>query len=144
MIINFHPKEIESKKGPEIITKPNKDNSHTVVHASEKSGDEWRKIISSNEPLVLVAPVYWWGASYEFDKWVQDVFSYGFAFKYNEQGLPEGLLNGRAFEMHMTQGTPLSYAAVMNENIKTRLEKGIFGFTNSKVTLNFYDMHSNN
>jgi hypothetical protein len=29
MIINFHPKEIESKKGPEIITKPNKDNSHT-------------------------------------------------------------------------------------------------------------------
>ena len=139
MIINFHPKEIESKKGVELINKLNEDGRHTVVHASDKTPEEWRAIVGGSEELVLAGPVYWWGGSHVFDQWAQDVLTYGFAYKYNEQGMPEGLLNGRAFSYHLTHGTPAAYAAVMRENIKTRLEQGVFGFCGAKVAVHFYD-----
>lgn len=138
MIINFHPKEKVSKKGLEVIEMLNVDKSHTVVHVTDKTAEEWIDIIKGDEKLVLVAPTYWWGLSYEFDRWAQNVLTYGFAYKYNEQGMPEGLLNGREFEMHTTQGTPAAYAEVMRENMKKRLDVGIFGFCNAKVTVTFY------
>ncbi len=142
MIVNFHPKEIASKKGLEIIEKLNADKAHAVVHVSDKTAEEWRTIIASDEKLVFVTPVYWWGAGYEFDKWAQSVLTYGFAYKYNESGMPEGLLNGREFTMHMTHGTPMGYALAMQENIKTRLTTGIFGFCKANVTVSFYDMNA--
>ena len=140
MIVNFHPKEIPSKKGLEIISRLNKNNEHGVFHSSDKTPDQWQNIISGNEKLLFVGPVYWWGLSYEFDKWLQTVFAYGFAYKYNDTGLPEGLLNGRSFKMHLTHGMPKAFAAQMEENIKTRLETGIFGFCKAKVEVKFYDL----
>lgn len=139
MIINFHPKELPSKKGIEVITALNADNSHTVVHVTEKTSEEWKEIIKSDEKLILVAPTYWWGLSYEFDTWAQNVLSYGFAYEYKD-GLPVGLLVGREFELHTTHGTPAAYAEVMRSNIKQRLEVGIFGFCDAKVTVTFYDL----
>ena len=141
MIIKFHPKEIESKKGLEIINKLNQSKEHEIVHASDKTPKEWQSIITSTEKLILVAPVYWWGASYVFDKWVQEVFTYGFAYTYNEKG-SEGLLKKREFEMHMTHGMPKDHATPMRENITKRMEKGIFGFCDAKVAITFYDMSS--
>jgi NAD(P)H dehydrogenase (quinone) len=140
MIINFHPQELESKKGKEVIDTLVATNAQAVFHVTDKTIEEWKEIISSDEKLVLVAPTYWWGFSYEFDKWVQGVLSYGYAYKYNEQGMPEGLLNGRAFEFHTTQGTPEAYATVMRENMKQRLEVGIFGFCNAKVDVIFHQV----
>ena len=140
MIINFHPKEIESKKGKSIIESLSVSGNHTVFHVTDKTAKEWQEIITSDETLILVAPIYWWGASYEFDRWAQEVFSYGFSYKYNDAGMPEGLLNGRVFEMHMTHGTPTAFAGVMEENITLRMEKGIFGFCGALVTMKFYDL----
>ncbi len=140
MIINFHPKELPSKKGLEVIAKLNESGAHTVVHATDKTTEEWQNLFLSDEKLILVAPTYWWGLSYEFDKWAQSVLKYGFAYKYNEAGMPEGLLKGRQFEMHITQGTPKAYATVMRENMKQRLDVGIFGFCDAKVDVTFYDL----
>ncbi len=142
MIIQFHPKEIPSVKGLEIIKKLSQSNKHSVVQAQDKTASEWREIIRSDEELLLLAPVYWWGGSYEFDKWIQDVFSADFAFKYGENGMPVGLLNGRQFELHMTMGTPTAYATTMMANIKTRMETGIFGFCGGKVKVFFYDQEA--
>jgi putative NADPH-quinone reductase len=139
MIINFHPQEIESKKGKEIIEGLVASNAQEVFHATDKTAEEWKAIISTDEKLILVAPTYWWGFSYEFDKWIQGVLSYDYAFRYNEQGMPEGLLNGRAFELHTTQGTPEAYATVMRANMKQRLETGIFGFCGAKVDAIFHE-----
>lgn len=139
MIINFHPKELPSKKGVEVIATLNADNSHTVVHVPEKTVEEWKEIIKSDEKLVLVAPTYWWGFGYEFDRWLQDVFTYGFAYEYKD-GLPVGLLAGRAFEFHTTHGTPAAYAETLRANMKQRLEVGVFGFCDAKVAVTFYDL----
>lgn len=139
MIINFHPTEIESKKGIEVLKRINASSAHTVVHATQKTPEEWRAIIQSNEPLILIAPIYWWGAGYVFDKWAQEVLSYGFAYVYGSNGTPEGLLTGRTFEMHLTHGTPAAHAGAMRENIQRRMEQGIFGFCKATVKIQFYD-----
>ena len=140
MIILFHPTEIESKKGLEILARLNQKGAHEVVYAADKSPEVWRTIVKSDEQLILLAPVYWWGAGYVFDKWAQEVLSYGFAYTFDTNGTPEGLLTGRAFEMHMTHGTPAAYASAMRENIQMRMEQGIFGFCKATVKLSFYDM----
>jgi putative NADPH-quinone reductase len=67
------------------------------------------------------------------------VLSYGFAYQYNASGMPEGLLNGRAFELHTTQGTPEAFATEMRENMKKRLTQGIFGFCGAKVEVTFHE-----
>ncbi|MEI7653463.1 MAG: NAD(P)H-dependent oxidoreductase [bacterium] len=139
MIINFHPKEIESKKGLEIIARLNADGAHKVFHASDKSADEWKQIIKSDEKLVLLSPVFWWGGGYVFEKWIQEVLSYGFAYTYSKEGMPEGQLGGRAFEMHMTHGMPEAMATTMRENIQKRMEQGIFGFCKATITMHFYE-----
>ena len=138
MIINFHPKEIPSVKGLDIINTLNANEKHEVFHSTDKTTDEWKTIFKGDEKLILVAPTFWWGFSYEFDKWAQEVLSYGFAYQYTAEGMPEGLLNGRAFEFHTTQGTPEAYATVMRANMKQRLETGIFGFCGAKVDVHFY------
>lgn len=139
MIVNFHPKEIESKKGLEVIASLNKEGVHSVVHVTDKTPEEWKALIKSDEKLIFVTPTYWWGLSYEFDRFAQNVLSYGFAYQYTKEGMPEGLLNGRQFEVHTTQGTPEAYATVLRANMKQRLEVGIFGFCGAKVDVFFYE-----
>jgi hypothetical protein len=63
MIINFHPQELESKKGKEVIDMLVATNAQTVFHVTDKTIEEWKEIISSDEKLVLLAPTYWWGFS---------------------------------------------------------------------------------
>lgn len=138
MIINFHPKELESKKGVEVIAEISKNTTHEIFHVTDKTIEQWKDIIMSDEKLILVTPTYWWGLSYEFDKWIQGVLGYGFAFEYTPEGMPKGLLKGRAFELHTTQGTPEAYAEVMRANMKQRLEVGIFGFCDAKVDVTFH------
>lgn len=140
MIINFHPKEKESKKGLEIINRINKDNEHKIFHSTDKTASKWKEIISSDEKLILVAPVYWWGASYEFDKWAQEVLSYGYAYMYTEDGVKHGLLKGRRFEFHLTHGTPNEFSKEMEDNIRQRMDVGIFGFCDARVDVKFYDL----
>jgi putative NADPH-quinone reductase len=138
MIVNFHPKEIESKKGVDVIASLNEGGEHSVFHVTDKTPEEWKTIISGDEKLILIAPTYWWGLSYEFDKWIQSVLSYGYAYQYNAHGMPEGLLKGRAFELHTTQGTPEAYATALRSNMKHRLEIGVFGFCDAKVDVHFH------
>ena len=138
MIINFHPREIPSVKGLEVIAALNADKSHEVVHVTDKTADEWKAIIKGEEKLILVAPTFWWGLSYEFDKWAQNVLSYGFAYQYNASDMPEGLLNGRLFELHTTQGTPEGYAAALRANMEQRLKVGVFEFCGARVDVHFY------
>jgi putative NADPH-quinone reductase len=139
MIINFHPKEIESVKGKEVIEGLVAANAQSVFHVTDKTAEEWKEIIKTDEKLILVAPTYWWGLSYEFDRWAQNVLSYGFAYQYTAEGMPQGLLNGRAFELHTTQGTPAAYATELRENMKKRITQGIFGFCGATVDVIFHE-----
>ncbi len=138
MIINIHPKEIESKTGKAIIDQLAKETNEKIVFINDKTATEWQEIVKSDEKLIFVGPIYWWGLGYEFEKWTQDVLTYGYAYKY-EDGSKICLLNDREFEVHLTHGTPSDYANVMKNNISERLEKGIFGFCGAKVKVIFHE-----
>jgi putative NADPH-quinone reductase len=140
MIINLHPTEIPSNIGKKIIAELlEKNPNQEVVNSYDKTPEQWIEIVKTDEPLILVTPVYWWGLGYEMDKWLQGVLARGFAFDYSENG-PVGLLNGREFEVHLTHGTPMPMAQDLRKNIQERLEIGVFGFCNAKVKVNFIEV----
>ena len=139
MIINFHPSEIPSQSCIKIIAELVEQNpSETVIMPNDKTSQEWQNIIKSDESITMIAPTYWWGIGYEFDKWLQSVFAYNFAFSY-DTGAKVGLLDGREFNITLTHGTPEIYAGEMKQNITDRLQKGIFGYCDAKINVNFVD-----
>ncbi len=137
MILHIHPKEIESHLGKSIVEKLKNETGQEVVRPEDKTPEAWRAIIDRGEVITIVAPVYWWGLSYEFDKWFQDVFSFGWAFDYTKQ--PTGLLQGKRVIVHLTHGTPTEYAGTMFTNIKERLDKGVFGYCGMEMELHFHE-----
>ncbi len=140
MIIDIHSKEIESKSSVKIIKELSDKTNEAVLHITDKDTAAWQEIIKSDEPIRFVGPVYWWGMGYEFDKWIQNILSYGFAYEYKE-GVPTGLLQSRKFEIHLIHGTPAEFATEMRSNISERLTKGVFGFCDATVEVKFYDMN---
>lgn len=140
MIINTHPRERESKHSIKIIATLQEKYQEPVVHISDKTTLEWQDIIKSDEPMRFVGPVYWWGMGHEFEKWMQEALSYGFAYQY-ENNVPVGLLHGRSFEMHLVHGTPAAFAEKMRTNIKDRITIGVYGLCGADSTVVFYDMH---
>lgn len=142
MIINFHPTEIPSKVGASIIDKLLSQHPDTEVFVpSDKTVEQWQQVIKSTEPIIMVAPIYWWGAGYEFDKWLQGIFGYNFAFSF-DTGTKVGLLDGREFTIYLTHKTPNQYADTMLKNITDRLEQGIFGYCNAKININFVEQNN--
>ena len=141
MIINTHPREREANHTLKVIAALVEKHQEPVVHISDKTVSEWQQIITSDEPMRFVGPVYWWGMGHEFEKWMQEVLSYGFAYQY-ENNVPTGLLNDRAFEVYLTHGTPAEHAEDMRANISQRLHDGIFGKCNATVQVEFYDIHN--
>ncbi len=137
MIINFHPKEKPTQAGAKLIEKLLLATPTEVVHITDKTAEEWQGMIKSNEPMILAGPTYWWGMGHDFDKWMQDVLTYNFAFSF-DTGAKVGLLDNREFSIHMTHGTPTEYAGEMHKNIEARLKSGVFEYCNAKIDINFY------
>ena len=139
MIINFHPSEIPSKTGSSVIADLQaQDPTLEVFRPADKTSEQWQDVIKSDEQIVMVAPIYWWGAGYEFDKWLQGVFGYNFAFSF-DTGEKQGLLGGREFTIYLTHKTPDMYAQSMFDNLTDRLEQGIFGYCDAKININFVE-----
>lgn len=141
MIINIHPREREANHTLKVINTLVEKYQEPVVHISDKTVSEWQEIIKSDQPMRFVGPVYWWGMGHEFEKWMQEVLSYGFAYQYVDN-VPTGLLNDRAFEVYLTHGTPTEHAEDMRANISQRLHDGIFGKCNATVQVEFFDIHN--
>jgi NAD(P)H dehydrogenase (quinone) len=62
--------------------------------------------------------------------YIDRVFSYGFAYKYSEQGFPVGLLAGKKGFIINTQGSPAEYydSTGMTDAMKKTSDTGIWGF----------------
>jgi|APSaa5957512622_1039677.scaffolds.fasta_scaffold80475_2 NAD(P)H dehydrogenase (quinone) len=64
--------------------------------------------IKNSDLIMFIYPV-WWGSMPAMMKgFIDRVFSRGFAFKYDENGKPVGLLKGKRAIVFMTSGAPLS------------------------------------
>lgn len=90
---------------------------------------EHRYILEA-DVITMIYPIWWAGIPAMLKGYIDRVFSYGFAYKYNEQGSPVGLLSGKKGFIINTQGTPAEYydSTGMTDAMKKTSDTGILGF----------------
>jgi len=90
--------------------------------------------VSWADALVVIHPVWWTGLPAVMKGYIDRVFSFGFAYTY-ENGTPRGLLTGKKVFMINTTGAPYDdYAqAGMHEALKRTSDEGIYAFCGMDV-----------
>jgi len=86
------------------------------------------------DTLIVIHPVWWTGIPAMLKGYIDRVFSYGFAYSVNEQGIVKLLGGKRAFIIN-TQGTPQEPydASGMFEAMKKTSDTGIYQFCGMEV-----------
>ena len=94
---------------------------------------EQEQIVWSNT-IVVIHPIWWTGLPAMMKGYIDRVFSFGFAYTY-ENGEPKGLLTGKKVFIINTTGAPYDYYAQigMHEAIKRTSDEGIYGFCGLEV-----------
>lgn len=86
--------------------------------------------ITQADTLIFVYPLWWTGLPAILKGYVDRVFSYGFAYRYNQAGEIEGLLKGKKGFLVTTHGTPNAHydSTGMTQALKETTDSGIFNF----------------
>jgi len=86
--------------------------------------------ITQADTLIFVYPLWWTGLPAILKGYVDRVFSYGFAYRYNQAGEIEGLLKGKKGLLVTTHGTPNAHydSTGMTQALKETTDSGIFNF----------------
>lgn len=101
-----------------------------------KNGDysedvkKYQKDIKEAERLIFIYPTWWWSYPAIFKGFIDRVFSYGFAYRYNERGEVEGLLKGKsAIIFTTTGGTYEVYENYkINDVVMRQIKEGVLSF----------------
>ncbi|MCM3186855.1 NAD(P)H-dependent oxidoreductase [Priestia megaterium] len=91
--------------------------------------------ISRADVITFINPIWWTGLPAILKGYVDRVFSYGFAYKYGEDGNVIGLLKGKKGLIINTHGTPKEIydANGMTDALKKTSDMGIFEFCGVEV-----------
>ncbi|MFD0590953.1 NAD(P)H-dependent oxidoreductase [Paenibacillus sp. GCM10027627] len=86
--------------------------------------------VSQADFITFIYPIWWAGLPAIIKGYADRVFSYGFAYQFNDQGELEQLLAGKKGAIINTFGTPehIYEATGMNRSIKQTSQAGIFEF----------------
>lgn len=89
-----------------------------------------QRYITQADTLIFVYPLWWTGLPAILKGYVDRVFSYGFAYRYNQAGEIEGLLKGKKRFLVTTHGTPNAYydSTGMTQALQETTDSGIFNF----------------
>lgn len=89
-----------------------------------------QRYITQADTLIFVYPLWWTGLPAILKGYVDRVFSYGFAYRYNQAGEIEGLLKGKKGFLVTTHGTPNAHydSTGMTQALKETTDSGIFNF----------------
>lgn len=84
--------------------------------------------------LVVIHPIWWTGLPAMMKGYIDRVFSFGFAYTY-ENGTPKGLLTGKKVFIINTTGAPYDYYAQagMHNALKKTSDEGIYAFCGMEV-----------
>ncbi|WP_024953556.1 NAD(P)H-dependent oxidoreductase [Sulfurospirillum arcachonense] len=91
--------------------------------------------ITDADAITVLYPIWWTSMPAILKGYFDRIFSYGFAFKYTQDGNIEGLLSDKKALLFSTQGAPNTYydATGMTEAFKNTTDVGIFGFVGAEV-----------
>ena len=98
--------------------------------------DQEHTYIAAADNVILIYPIWWAGIPAILKGYIDRVFSYGFAYKYSEEGVPVGLLSGKTGLIINTQGTPAEYydSTGMTNAMEKTSDTGIFAFCGIKAS----------
>jgi NAD(P)H dehydrogenase (quinone) len=96
-------------------------------------------LITWADQLIFVYPIWWTGMPAILKGYIDRVFSYGFAYRY-DKGVQKGLLTGKKAVILNTHGkSHAEYEAIgMNEALKLTSDKGIFTYCGLEIIAHFY------
>jgi NAD(P)H dehydrogenase (quinone) len=91
-------------------------------------------LIPCSRPMIVIHPIWWTGLPAMIKGYFDRVFSYGFAYSADANGIIK-LLTGKKAIVFNTQGTPqeIYEQAGMFDALKKTSDTGIFGFCGIEV-----------
>jgi NAD(P)H dehydrogenase (quinone) len=91
--------------------------------------------ISKADEIVFVHPIWWSVTPAILKNFLDNILTAGFAYKYNEKGIPQGLLTGKIAKVFTTSGTPMLFFNLGHKFINPTLKfwKSALGFCGMKI-----------
>lgn len=91
--------------------------------------------ITDADVIIVIYPIWWTSMPAILKGYFDRIFTYGFAYKYGQDGNIEGLLSGKKALLFSTHGAPNAYydSVGMTEAFKNTSDVGIFGFVGAEV-----------
>lgn len=107
-----------------------------TVAADVKREQEY---ISWADHITFIYPIWWTGMPAIMKGFIDRVFSYGFAYRY-DQGVQKGLLTGKQTTIINTHGKSKSeYESIgMDKALSLTSDKGIFTYTGLEINQHFF------
>lgn len=98
-----------------------------------------QNFISWADMVTFIYPIWWTGMPAIMKGYIDRVFSYGFAYRY-DQGIQKGLLSGKEIFIINTQGkSNMEYKEIgMNQALSLTSDKGIFSYCGFVIKQHFF------
>lgn len=138
------------KKGEEVIVRDlNEINFNPVLSLEDMHGQRMGKVaadikteqdfIAWADQLIFIYPIWWTGMPAIMKGFIDRVFSYGFAYRY-DQGIQKGLLTGkRAIIINSHGKSNAEYEAMgMDKALALTSDTGIFTYCGLEIQKHFY------
>jgi NAD(P)H dehydrogenase (quinone) len=95
--------------------------------------------ISWADHLVFIYPIWWTGMPAIMKGYIDRVFSYGFAYRY-DQGVQRGLFTGKMATIINTQGkSKAEYESIgMDKALSLTSDKGVFTYCGLEINQHFF------
>jgi NAD(P)H dehydrogenase (quinone) len=138
------------KLGNEIVVRDlNEINFNPVLSLDDMRGQRMGQVaddvkteqdfISWADQIIFIYPIWWTGMPAIMKGYIDRVFSYGFAYRY-DQGVQKGLLNGKQTIIVNSHGKSNDeYEAMgMNKALTLTSDTGIFAYSGLEIRHHFY------
>ncbi|RKR09156.1 NAD(P)H dehydrogenase (quinone) [Flavobacterium sp. 90] len=138
------------KKGEEVIVRDlNEINFNPVLSLEDMHGQRIGKVaddvkteqdfITWADQLIFIYPIWWTGMPAIMKGFIDRVFSYGFAYRY-DQGVQKGLLTGKKTIIINSHGkSNAEYEAMgMDKALALTSDIGIFSYCGLEIQKHFY------
>ena len=106
---------------------------------------EEQRCLTWAEEITFIYPIWWTGMPAILKGYIDRIFSYGYAYRYNRKGEQEGLLRGKTAYIVNTQGkSKQEYARIgMDKALLLTSDKGIYQYCGLHVKRHFFFAQSN-
>ncbi|PIF33230.1 NAD(P)H dehydrogenase (quinone) [Flavobacterium sp. 9] len=138
------------KKGEEVIVRDlNEINFNPVLSLEDMQGQRMGKVadeikteqdfITWADQVIFIYPIWWTGMPAIMKGFIDRVFSYGFAYRY-DQGVQKGLLTGKKAIIINSHGKAnAEYEAMgMDKALALTSDTGIFTYCGLEIQKHFY------